>query len=126
MNKFYRVDEDDFEALPFYSDMDEGLEGHALIVEEQFKEDFIAEQVARFTRYLLSILHEMPTRGEYNPFNRISKKYPRHHTKFMGDFIVCPKCHTELDEEGWNANTDDMRPCCPMCEYEFEMEEEEE
>lgn len=126
MTKYYRVDMDDFEALPFYSDMDEGWEGHALIVEEQFKEDFIAEQVARFTRHLLSILHEMPTRGEHNPFNRISKKYPRHHTKFMGDFIVCPKCHTELDEEEWNANTDDMRPCCPMCEYEFEMEEEEE
>lgn len=126
MNKFYRVDEDDFEALPFYSDMDEGWEGHALIVEEQFKDDFVAEQIARFTRHLLSILHEMPTRGERNPFNRISKKYPRHHTKFMGDFIVCPECHTELDEEEWNANTDDMRPCCPMCEYEFEMEKGEE
>ena len=126
MPKYYRVDQDDFEALPFYSDMDEGWEGHALIVEEQFKEDFIAEQVARFTRHLLSILHEMPTRGERNPFNRISKKYPRNHLKFMGDFIVCPECHTELDEEGWNENTDDMRPCCPVCEYEFEMEEEEE
>lgn len=126
MPKYYRVDEDDFEALPFYSDMDEGWEGHALIVEKQFKEDFIAEQVARFTRHLLSILLEMPTRGERNPFNRISKKYPRHHTKFMGDFIVCPECHMELDEDEWNADTDDTRPCCPSCEYEFEMEEEEE
>lgn len=124
MPKYYRVDEDDFEALPFYSDMDEGWEGHALIVEKQFKEDFIAEQVARFTRHLLSILLEMPTRGERNPFNRISKKYPRHHTKFMGDFIVCPECHMELDEDEWNADTDDTRPCCPSCEYEFEMEEE--
>ena len=124
MSKYYRVDQDDFEALPFYSDMDEGWEGHALIVEEQFKDDFITEQVARFTRHLLSILHEMPTRGEHNPFNRFSKKYPRHHTEFMGDFIVCPECHTELDEEEWNGNTDDMRPCCPVCEYEFEMEEE--
>ena len=103
MNKFYRIDQDDFEALPFYSDMDEGWEGHALIVEEQFKEDFIAEQVARFTRHLLSILHEMPTRGEHNPFNRISKKYPRHHSKFMGDFIIRPECHMELDEEEWNG-----------------------
>lgn len=126
MNKFYRVDEDDFEALPFYSDMDEGWEGHALIVEEQFKEDFIAEQVAQFTRHLLSILHKVPMREEYNPFNRVSKKYPRHHAKFMGDFIICPKCRTELDEEEWNMNTDDMRPCCPSCEYEFEMEKEEE
>lgn len=126
MNKFYRVDEDDFEALPFYSDMDEGWEGHALIVEEQFKDDFVAEQVARFTRHLLSILHEIPMRGEHNPFNRISKKYPRHHTKFMGDYIVCPECHMELGEEEWNADMDDMRPCCPSCEYEFKMEEEEE
>lgn len=126
MNKFYRVDQDDFEALPFYSDMDEGWEGHALIVEEQFKEDFIAEQVARFTRHLLSILHEIPMRGEHNPFNRVSKKYPREHAKLVGDFIICPKCRTKIDEEEWNSNTDDMRPCCPICEYEFEMEEEEE
>ena len=124
MSKFYRVYQDDFEALPFYSVMDEGWEGHALMVEKQFKEDFIAEQVARFTRHLLSILHEMPTRGEHNPFNRISKKYPRNHTKFMGDFIICPKCYAELNEEEWNANTNDMRPCCPICEHEFEMEEE--
>lgn len=58
MTKYYRVNQDDFKALPFYSDMDEGGEGHALIVEEQFKEDFIAEQVARFTRHLLSIMSE--------------------------------------------------------------------
>ena len=126
MPKYYRVDEDDFEALPFYSEMDEGWEGHALIIEEQFKEDFISEQVARFTRHLLSILYEMPTRGEHNPFNRIASKYPREHTNFFGDFIVCPTCRAELGEEEWNANTDDMRPCCPVCEYEFEMEKEEE
>lgn len=126
MNKFYRVDQDDFEALPFYSDMDEGWEGHALIVEEQFKEDFIAEQVARFTRHLLSILHEIPMRGERNPFDRIASKYQREHSYVFGNYIVCPKCHKKLSEDEWNANTDDMRPCCPMCEYEFEMEEEEE
>lgn len=126
MAKYYRVDEDDFEALPFYSDIDEGWDGHALIIEEQSKDDFIAEQVARFTRHLLSILYEVPTRGERNPFNRISKKYPREHTNFFGDFIICPTCHAELGEEEWNANMDDMRPCCPVCEYEFEMEGEEE
>ena len=59
MPKYYRVDEDDFEALPFYSEMDESGEGHALIIEERFKEEFIAEQIAQFTRNLLSILHEM-------------------------------------------------------------------
>ena len=39
-----------------------------------------------------------------------------------------PDCVDEPrdDEEEWNENTDDMRPCCPRCEYEFEMEEEEE
>lgn len=56
MSKYYRVSQDDFEALPFYSDMDENWEGHALIVKEEFKDDFIAEQVAHFTRHLLSIL----------------------------------------------------------------------
>ena len=126
MAKYYCVDEDDFEALPFYSDMDEGEEEHSLIIEEQSKDDFIAEQVAHFTRHLLSILYEVPTRGERNPFNRISKKYPREHTNFFGDFIVCPACHAELGEEEWNANMDDMRPCCPVCEYKFEMEKEEE
>ena len=126
MAKRYRVDEDDFEALPFWSEMDESGEGHALIIEEQSKDDFIAEQVAQFTSHLLSILHEMPTRGEYNPFKRIASKYPREHTNFFEDFIVCPICHAELGEEEWNANTDDMRPCCPVCEYKFEMEEAEE
>ncbi len=125
MPKFYRVDEDDFQALSFQSDMDEGLEGHALIIEEQFKEEFIAEQVGRFTLHLLSILNEMPTRGKYNPFNRISKKYPREHYKDFGDPVICPVCHTELDEEDWDMNMYEMRPCCLMCDYEFEMEEEE-
>ena len=124
MPKFYRVYQDDFEALPFQSDMDEGWQGHALIVEEQFKEEFIVEQVARFTRHLLSILHEMPTRGEHNPFKRISKKYPREHSKYYGDSIFCPACQTELDEEEWNTTMEELRPCCPICDYEFEMEEE--
>lgn len=124
MSKYYRVDEDDFESLPFCSDMDEGWVDHLLIIDEQFKEEFIAEQVGRFTRHLLSILHEMPMRGERNPFNRISKKYPRHHVRFSGGFITCPKCNMELYEDIWDTNMDDMRPCCPQCEYEFEMEEE--
>lgn len=122
MPKYYRVDEDDFEALPFYSDMDEGWEGHALIIEEQFKEEFIAEQIARFTRHLLSILHEMPTRGERNPFCLIAAKY--NYTSATS--VKCPCCGTEIDEEEWDSNTDDMRPCCPMCDYEFELEKEEE
>lgn len=125
MAKYYRVDQDDFEALPFYSDMDEGWEGHALIVEEQFKEDFIAEQVARFTRHLLSILHEMPTRGERNPFCNIAAKYHRYFSSF-GVAVKCPKCGFKIGEDEWDSNTDDMRPCCPSCEYEFEMEKEEE
>lgn len=126
MPKYYRIEMDEFESLPFGSDMDEGGEGHAMVIEEQFKDDFIAEQVGRFTRHLLSIMNEMPTRGEHNPFNLISKKYKREHTNFFGAFIVCPKCHEELGEEEWNTNTDDMSPCCPCCGYEFEMEEEEE
>jgi hypothetical protein len=126
MPKYYRVDQDDFEALPFYSDMDEGWEGHALIVEEQFKEEFIAEQIARFTRHLLSILHEMPTRGEVNPYKRIGKQYERGHDLWEGEAVICPNCNEAITEDVWNENTDDMRPCCPVCEYEFEMEEEEE
>ena len=64
MPKYYRIEMDEFESLPFGSDMDEGGEGHAMVIEEQFKEDFIAEQVARFTHHLLSILHDMPTCDE--------------------------------------------------------------
>ena len=124
MPKYYRIEMDEFESLPFGSDMDEGGEGHAMVIEEQFKEEFIAEQVGRFTRHLLSIMNEMPTRGEYNPFNRLASKYPREHSLFFGDYIICPICCTEIDEEEWNTNTDDMSPCCPNCEYEFEMEEE--
>ena len=125
MPKFYRVYQDDFKTLPFQSDMDEGLEDHALIIEEQSKDGFIAEQVGQFTRHLLSILHEAPTRGERYPFKRISKKYPRKHSKHFGNFVVCPVCHMELSEQGWNTDMEDLSPCCPLCEYEFEMEEEE-
>ena len=57
---------------------------------------------------LLSIMNEMPTRGEHNPFNRLASKYPREHSQFFGDdYVVCPVCHTELGEEEWNENTDD-------------------
>lgn len=123
MTKYYRVDGSDFEALPFCSEMDEGWEGHSLIIEEQCKEDFIAEQVANFTRHLLSILHEIPMRGEHNPFCRISKNYEYEHSQFYGNCIICPECGRVLDENEWNSITDDTRPCCPTCDYEFEMEE---
>lgn len=125
MDKYYQVNRDDFDALPFYSDIDENWEGHTLIVKEEFKNDFIAEQVARFTRHLLSILHYVPTRGEYNPFNRIASKY-RRMNGYPFDYIVCPACHAEVYEKDWNENRDNLRPCCPFCDYEFEMEKEEE
>lgn len=123
MSKYYRVEMDDFEALPFGSDMDEGGEGHAMVIEEQFKEEFIAEQVGRFTRYLLSILHEMPTREEHNPFCNLAAKYHYYSSSF-GTAVECPQCGFKIYEDEWDSNTDDMRPCCPNCEYEFEMEEE--
>jgi len=123
MTKYYRVDGSDFEALPFGSEMDEGWEGHSLIIEEQYKEEFIAEQVANFTRHLLSIIHEIPVREKYNPFKNISQKYSRIHYSWMGNCVACPHCKNEISEEEWNSNLDDMRPCCPTCEYEFEMEE---
>lgn len=122
MNKYYRVDGSDFEALPFCSEMDEGWEGHSLIIEEQCKEDFIAEQVANFTRHLLSILHEIPTRGEHNPFCNLAAKYHYCSSSF-GIAVECPRCGFKISEEEWDSNTNDIRPCCPTCEYEFEMEE---
>lgn len=124
MPKYYRVDMDDFEQLPFGSDMDEGWEGHALIIEEQFKEDFIAEQIARFTRHLLSILHEMPTRGEHNPFCNLAAKCHYCPSPF-GVAVKCPQCGFKNYEDEWNTIVD-TRPCCLNCEYEFEMEEGEE
>lgn len=124
MPKFYRVYQNDFENLLFQSDMDEWLEDRALIIEEQFKDEFIAEQVERFTRHLLSILHEMPTRGECYPFKRISYKYPREHNKYYEEFIICPVCREELDEEAWNTDMNNLGSCCPFCDYEFEMEGE--
>ena len=126
MNKYYQVNRDDFDTLPFYSDMDECWEGHAIVVKEELKDDFIAEQVARFTRHLLSILHYVPTRGEHNPFNRIASKYKRMSGYPLEDYIVCPACHAEVYEGDWNENRYDLRPCCPFCKYKFEMEKEEE
>ena len=122
MNKYYRIEESDFESLPFYSEMDEGLELHSLIIEEQYKEDFIAEQVANFTRHLLSIIKETPTRGEHNPFCNLAAKYHRYYSS-SGIAVECPQCGFKIDEEEWDSNTEDIRPCCPHCEYEFEMEE---
>ena len=122
MNKYYRVEESDFESLPFGSEMDEDWEGHSLIIEEQCKEDFIAEQVANFTRHLLSIIHEVPTRGEHNPFCNLAAKYHRYYSPF-GVTVKCPQCGFEIGEEEWDSKTEDIRPCCPYCEYEFEMEE---
>ena len=29
----------------------------------------------------------------------------------------------KIGEEEWDSKTEDIRPCCPYCEYEFEMEE---
>lgn len=68
MTKYYRVDEDDFEALPFWSEMDESGEGHALIIEERFKEDFIAEQIAQFTRTYYLFFMKWKKRRSNPPF----------------------------------------------------------
>ena len=122
MSKYYRVDQDDFEALPFYSEWDEGYEGHSIIIKECNKEEFIAEQISRFTLHLLSILNEMPTREEVIPFNRISSKYTRQFSAWFGTYIVCPHCGGSIREEEWNSNTNDMRSCCYFCEGEIEME----
>ena len=125
MSKYYRVDMDDFERMPFGSDMDEGWGGHEIVIEEQFKDDFIAEQVGRFTRHLLSILHEVEIREGKNPFNRIAKKYPRGRNLWNNEVVYCPECHAEIDEEDWNTCSD-TDPCCPFCcNHDFEMEEEE-
>lgn len=75
MSKYYRVEQDSFEALPFYSEMDEGYEGHSIIIKEYNKDDFIAEQISRFTLHLLSILNEIPAHEEIIPFNHISSNY---------------------------------------------------
>ena len=34
MPKYYRIEMDEFESLPFGPDMDEGGEGHAMVIEE--------------------------------------------------------------------------------------------
>ena len=77
MSKYYRVEQDSFEALPFYSEWDEGYEGHSIIIKEYNKEEFIAEQISRFTLHLLSILNEIPTNEEITPSNHISSNYTR-------------------------------------------------
>ena len=126
MSKYYRVDMDDFERMPFGSDMDENWGAHEIVIEEQFKDEFIAEQVSRFTLYLLSILHEIETRGNKNPFDRIAKKYPRGRNLWNNEVVYCPECRSEIDEEDWNTCSD-TDPCCPFCcNHDFEMEEDEE
>lgn len=125
MPKFYKVDMDEFERMPFGSDMDENWSGHEIVIEEQFKDDFIAEQVGRFTRHLLSILHEVETREEQYPFSKISKKYPRETFKYYGESVICPHCGHPNGEEEWNSEYKLVYPCCLYCVGDFEMEEEE-
>ena len=125
MPKYYRVEMDDFESLPFGSDMDEGGEGHAMVIEEQFKDDFIIEQTSRFTRYLLSILHEVERRGDKYPFDNLSRKYGREVNQYGEWFVLCPSCMHPILESDWNEETSLISPCCPYCMEEFEMEEEE-
>ena len=122
MSKFYRVDQDNFEALPFYSEMDDCYEGHSIIIEERNRDEFIAEQVSHFTLHLLSILNEMPTREEVISFDRISSKYTRQSSEWFGKYIVCPHCGSYISEEDWNSNTSDMRPRCYFCDGDIEME----
>ena len=126
MSKYFCVDAYDFERIPFGSDMDEKWGDREMVIKERFKDEFIAEQVSRFTRYLLSILREIETRGDKNPFNRIAKKYSRGRSPWNMEIVYCPECHAEIDEEDWNICSD-TDPCCPFCcNYNFEMEENEE
>lgn len=124
MPKFYRVGKNDFEALPFRSDMNEDFEDHALIIEEQFKEEFIAEQVGRFTSHLLKILRPMTVRGDINPYKKIGKQYERGHDLWEGEAVICPNCNVAITEKDWDTCNFDTNPTCMCCDYEFEMEEE--
>lgn len=118
MPKYYEVNQDDFESLPFNSELDEEMSGHKIVIEERSKDEFIAEQVANFTFHLLSVLHKKEARGDYNPFNKIAKKYQR-----RDECIVCPGCGEMIrEEEDWNDNSDCLSPLCPFCLFEFEME----
>ena len=126
MPKYYRVDMDDFERMSFGSDMDENWGAHEIVIEEQFKDEFIAEQVSRFTIYLLSILHEVERRGDRYPFDNLSYKYGREVTQYGEWFVLCPECMHPLLESEWNDETSLVSPCCPYCLAELEMREEDE
>ena len=117
MPKYYEVNMDDFENLPFGSDMDECWSGHTMVIEEQFKDDFIIEQTNRFIRHLLSILHEVECRGDKYPFDNLSYKYGREVTQYGEWFILCPECMHPLLESEWNDETSLVSPCCPYCVF---------
>ena len=125
MPKYYEVNLDDFENLPFGSDMDECWSGHTIVIEEQFKDEFVAEQVSHFTRYLLSILHEVERRGDKYPFENLSHKYSRTVNQYGEWRIFCPTCQHPILESDWDEETNLISPCCPYCLEELEMEEEE-
>lgn len=124
MPKYYEVNQDDFENLPFETDLDESWSEHRIIIEERFKEEFIVEQIANFTRHLLSILHEKETRGDHYSFDKIAKKYSRGTSLWNEETVICPNCGEMVSEEEWNDEFDYLEPLCPRCEFEFEMEEE--
>lgn len=125
MSKFYKVNENDFKLMPFRSEVDENWNGHEIVFDAKFRDDFIAEQVGQFTRHLLSVIHEVETRKDKYPFSKISKMYPRKTFQYYGVSVVCPYCGLPNGEVDWNEEYEVIRPYCLRCNGEFRMEEEE-
>ena len=97
------------------SDYDEGDKGHLIRMTEDDIPNFIAEQVAKFARYVASNLVPVATRKDFCPFNKIAT---RNET-----YVICPHCGAYMTENDWN-NTEDIFPKCLACGGKINMKED--
>lgn len=112
-----------FAEMSMDSEYDIAQERHHITIDESDFNRFIAEQVGRFTSYLMNSIEDVETRKEYFPFDNLSNKYPRERS-YLGTFIECPFCHEILYEDSdWN-DEEDISCECPYCRNELEIETE--
>lgn len=96
----------------WYSNHDTGENGHILRISEGDISKFVAEQVSRFTRYIMDNLFPVAIRKDFYPFNKIAA-----HDE---GYVVCPHCGEYMTEEEWD-NSESIQPVCLACHGEINM-----
>lgn len=94
---------------------DKSDRGHVVRIAEQDIPNFVAEQTAKFTRYIMANLCPVAKRKDFFPFDKVGVHY--------NDFIVCPHCGEFITEEEWNES-ENIYSECPACLGRINMKED--